>query len=113
MSVSENETPSDSEKISLKTLYEMLHEIDTKSHGLISLQFLSLLSIFFSRDIGFSKDTIAELYKNLSYKTLWGERQIEFDKITDLTVHINFKMKHSILSNIDDQDRAVKKIMRT
>ena len=113
MSVSENETPCDSEKISLKTLYEMLYEIDTKSRGLISPQFWSLLNIFFSRDIGLSKDAIAELYKNLPYKTLWGERQVEFDKITDLTAHIYFKMKHSILSNIDDQDGAVKKVMRT
>ena len=103
-------TPFDSEKISLKTLYEMFK--DTKSHGVISLQFLSTLNIFFGDDIGLSKDTITELYKNLSYKTLSGGRQVEFDKISDLTTHINFKMKHSILSNIDDQDRAVKKIMR-
>ena len=82
---------------------------DTKSHGLISLQFLSTLNIFFGGDIGLSKDTITELYKNLSYKTLSGGRQVEFDKISDLSTHINFKMKHSILSNIDDQDRAVKK----
>ena len=80
---------------------------DTKSHGLVSLQFLSALNIFFSGDIGLSKDTITELYKNLSYKTLSGERQVEFEKISDLTAHINFDMKHSILSNIDEQDRAV------
>ena len=68
---------------------------------------------FFSGGIGLSKDTITELYKNLSYKTLSGERQVEFEKISDLTAHINFDMKYSILSNIDEQDRAVKKIMRT
>ena len=104
--VPDGETPSDSEKISLKT-YEMFK--DTKSHGLVSLQFLLAHKFFFGGDIGLSKDTITELYKNLSYKTLSGGRQVEFDKISDLTTHVNFKMKHSILSNIDDQDRAVKK----
>ena len=37
-----------------------------------------------------------------------GEQQVEFDKISDLTAHVNFKMKHSILPNIDDQDEAIK-----
>ena len=58
-----------------------------------------------------SKDTIAERYKNLSFRTLSGRQQIEFEKVSDLTAHINFKMKHSILSNLDDQDFAVKKIL--
>ena len=37
-----------------------------------------------------------------------GEQQVEFDKISDLTAHVNFKMKHSILPNIDDQNEAIK-----
>ena len=79
---------------------------DTKSHGLVSLQFLSALNIFFGGDVSLSKDIITELYKNLS---LSGKQNIEFEKVSDLTTHINFKMKHSILSNIDHQDRATKK----
>ena len=59
-----------------------------------------------------SKDTIAELYKNLSFRTLSGRQQIEFEKVSDLTAHINFKIKHSILSNLDDQNFAVKKILK-
>ena len=31
--------------------------------------------------------------------------QIEFDKISDLTLHINFKMNYSILSNLDRKDK--------
>ena len=31
-----------------------------------------------------------------------------FDKVSQLTAHLNFKMKHSILINIDDQDKSVK-----
>ena len=59
-------------------------------------------------DVQLSKDTITELYKKLSLETLSSEQQVEFDKISELTAQINFKMKHSILINIDDQDKAVK-----
>lgn len=101
------ETPDGSEKISIKTLYEMLK--DTKPHGLVSLQFLSLLNIYFGGDTSQSKDTITELHKNLSLRALSGGQQIEFEKVPDLTAHINFKMKHSALSNLDDQDLATKR----
>ena len=81
---------------------------DTKYLGLTSIQFLSALNLFFGGDVLLSKDTMTELYKNLSLRTLSGEKQIEFDKISDLTAHMNFKMKHSILANMDDQDKATK-----
>ena len=82
---------------------------DTKSHGLVSLQFLSTLNIFFGGDVSLSKDTITKLHKNLSLETLTGKQNIEFEKVSDLTAHINFKMKHSILSNIDHPNRATEK----
>ena len=66
---------------------------DIKSHRLVSIQFLSAVNLFFGRDVQLSKDTITELYKNLSLRTLRGEQQIDFDKISNLTAHINFKMK--------------------
>ena len=56
----------------------------------------------------FSYQTITELYKSFSLRTLGGEQQIEFDKISGLTGHINFRMKHSILANMDDQDKFTK-----
>ena len=105
--VPDGETPPSSEKISIKTLSEMFK--DAKSHGLFSLQFLSTLNFFFVGDVSLSKDTITELYKNLILETLSGNQNIEFEKVSDLTAHINFKMKHSILSNINDQDTATKK----
>ena len=43
--IADGETPDGSEKISLKILYEIFN--DTKSHGLISVQFLSALHLFF------------------------------------------------------------------
>ena len=45
----------------------------------------------------------------MSFRTLSRGQQIEFEKISDLTAGIIFKMKHSILSNLNDQDRATKK----
>ena len=97
--VPDGETPPGSEKISLKSLNKMFK--DTKFHGLVSLQFLSVLNIFFGVDTKLSKDTITELYKNLSLETLSGQQQIEFEKISDLTSHINIKMTRSMLSNLD------------
>ena len=79
----------------MKTLYELFKDI--KSHGLTSLQFLSALNLFFHGDVQTSIDTITGLCKNLSFKTLSGEQQIEFEKISDLSAYINFKMKHSVL----------------
>ena len=66
---------------------------DIKSHRLVSIQFLSAVNLFFGRDVQLLKDTITELYKNMSLRTLRGEQQIDFDKISNLTAHINFKMK--------------------
>ena len=45
--VPDGETPEGSKKISLKDLYEMFQ--GTKSHGLVSLQFLCTLDIFSCR----------------------------------------------------------------
>ena len=103
----DGETPNGVEKISIKTLYETFK--DTKSYGLVSLYFFSALNIFFGGDISLSKDTITELYKNLSFRTLSGGQQIEFEKVLDLTAHINIKTKHAIFSNLNDQDLGTKK----
>ena len=81
---------------------------DTESHGLVSVQFLLALNLFFGRDIQLSKDTVTDLYKSLSLKILSRERQAEFDKMAKLTTHINFNMKYSIVANIDDQGKAIK-----
>ena len=105
--VSDGETREGSEKISVKTLYEFFK--DTKFHWLFSLQFLLALNLSFGGETGTSKDAITELYKNLSFKTLSGEQQIEFEKISDLSAHINFKMKHSILLNLENQDKDTRK----
>ena len=70
--VPDEESPPSSEKMSLKSLYEMFK--DAKSHGLVSLQVLSALNIFFGWDIRLSKDTITGLHKNFSLEGLSNSR---------------------------------------
>ena len=62
------EVPEGTEKINLKLLYEMFK--DTELHGLVSIQFLCVLGKFFEADSSILKQTITELYMNLSYETL-------------------------------------------
>ena len=61
------------------------------------------------RNVQTLKDAITGPYKNLSFKTLTREQQIEFKKISDLSTHLNFKMKQSILLNLEIQDKDTKK----
>ena len=68
--VPDGDVPEGEEKINFKNLYEMFRY--TKSHGLVSIQFLGALSIFFGVDSTQIKNSITELYKNLSYTTLSG-----------------------------------------
>ena len=72
---------------------------DTNSHGLISLQFLCVLGIFFWVDIFIPKSAIAELYKNLSYENLSGPRDLDFQAVSDLILEANFEIKPSTLLN--------------
>ena len=98
--VPDGEVPGgEKKKKNLKNLYEMLKDIP--SHGLVSVQFLSALGIFFGIDISILKMAITELYRNLSYKTLSGGGYFSFDSVSDLTSGIIFKIKRSTLSNRD------------
>ena len=76
--VPDGETPQRSKKTSLKSLYEMFK--DTKLHGLVSLQFLCAMDIFFGSDISLSKDALTKLYYIPSFKTLSGGRNISFEE---------------------------------
>ena len=69
---------------------------DIPSHGLVSLQFLSALGIFFGIDISILKMAITELYRNLSYRTLSGGGDFSFDSVSDLTSGIIFKIKSQL-----------------
>ena len=108
--ISDGKTLPGSEKLSLKTLYEMFK--DTKSHGLVSLQFLSALNIFFGGSVDLSRDTITGLYNNLLFEALSRQQNLIFEKNFDLIADISFSMKRFILSTVTRQasaDEAIKK----
>ena len=65
--VSDTETPEDTEKINPELLYEIFK--DTKSHGLLSIQFLCALGTIFVLHIAKPKHAITKLYKSSSYET--------------------------------------------
>ena len=58
--------------------------------GLVSVQFLSDLHLFFGGNVVLSKDTKTELYKTLPLGVLTDELEIYFDKISDLTALLTF-----------------------
>ena len=95
--VPDGEVSEGTEKINLKYLYKTFK--DTKFHGLVSIQFLYVLGKFFGLDIPVPKNAITELYKNLSYKTLSGARNLEFSTVSDLILEISFQIKRSTLLN--------------
>ena len=81
------------EKINMKQLYDLFK--NTSSHGLVSLPFLGLLFYFFERenDLVYVKRATTELYKNLSYMTLSGGRQLKFQAASDLIGQLSFAKK--------------------
>ena len=89
-------------KINLKQLYETFK--DTNSHGLVSLQFLCALGIFFGVDKSIPKSAILELYKNLSYETLSGARDLDFQAVSDLILEVDLQVERSTLLNRKRKD---------
>ena len=87
--VPDGETPNGEEIINMKNLYKTFRH--TKSHGLVSLPFSGALHMFFDgKNIDQIKNTMSELYRNLSYATLSGARTFDFDAISDLVERISF-----------------------
>ena len=87
-------------KINVKQLYDLFKNTD--SHGLVSLPFLGLLLHFFesSQDLQYIKDATTELYKNLSYMTLSGARNLEFDAVSDFIARLSFIIKGNTVKNL-------------
>ena len=87
--VPDGEVPEGEDKINLKQLFKMFK--DTNSHGLVSFQFLCALGILFGVDK--FKIAITELYKNLSYETLIGAKDLDFQAVSDLISESKFSDK--------------------
>ena len=57
------------------------------------------LGIFFGVDKSISKSAITNLCKNLSYETLSGARDLDFQAISDLISEVRFQIKRLTLLN--------------
>lgn len=86
----------------MKSLYDMFRY--TYSHGLVSLPFLGAIHYYFDA-------TNQQLIKNaltLSYITLSGARDLEFNNVSDHTARISFlikKISRQNIRNIEREDR--------
>ena len=85
--------------IYMKQLYDMFK--NTNSHGIVSLPFLGLLLHYFHdlKSMNQVNTATTELYKNLSYMTLSGGRQLEFQDVSDLIAQLSFSIKSYTILN--------------
>ena len=82
----------------MRHLYDLFK--NTNSHGVVSLPFLGLIQFYLEEnDHTLMKNAILELYQNLSYMTLSGARDFQFDAISDLTARLSVLLKHVTLGN--------------
>ena len=103
--VPDRKAPAGEDRVNMKNLYEMFRH--TKFHGFVSLPFLGVLHYYFdATDLKEIKNTLTELYKNLSYATLSGARDFEFSAVSDLVARISYLIKNTTLVNIRNMERA-------
>ena len=86
------------EKLNMRHLYDLFK--NTNSHGIVSLPFLGLIQFYLEEnDNTLIKNSISDLYYNLSYMTLSGARDFKFEAVSDLTARLSILLKHATLGN--------------
>ena len=103
MIIPDSEVPEGIEKVNIKLLYEMFK--DTDLQGLVSIQFMCVLGKFFGVDVLTLKSTISELYMNLSYETLSGAGNVDFQAVSNLTSDMTFRINKASLENIKRKEQ--------
>ena len=87
------------EKVLLKRMYKLFHS--TRSHGIVSMQFLVALNLFFGKKQEISKDALTKVYHNLSLQALSNNENIElkFESLTKLATEIKLHLQNLIFAN--------------
>ena len=94
----DGDVPPGKSKINMKQLYDLFK--NTNSHGIVSLPFLGLMQYYLQKnDHSLIRIVTTELYSNLSYMTLSGARDFQFDTVSDLIAHISFLLKKATVEN--------------
>ena len=90
---------------------------DTKSHRIVSLHFLCSPGIFFGLRPSAPKYALTELYRNLSYETLSGTKNLEFESVSHVISEMSFFIKRSTLANIKrkekEDEKSIQEIEKT
>ena len=88
----------------MKQLYNLSK--NTNSHGLVSLPFLGLLFHYFEseNDLIYINNATTELYKNLSYMTLSGNRGLELQAVSDFIGQLSFIIKSYTVQNLNQRE---------
>ena len=78
----------------------------TYPHGIVSLPFLGVLHYYFDViDQQLIQNALTEFYFNLSYITLSGARDLQFDSVSDLTLRISILIKSTTHQNIKKPEK--------
>ena len=102
--VPDDDAPAGENTVNMKSLFDMFRH--TYSHGLVSLPFLGVIHYYFdAANQQLIKNARRELCGNLSYITLNGTRDFEFDNILNLTARISFLIKNASNQNIRNRER--------
>ena len=100
------------EKINIKHIYDLFK--NTASNRLVSMPFLGLL-LYYLHDkhkLGLLKQATSELYRNLSYAMLSGERPLEFEAISHFIGELAFSIKSFTVQNNRQKEIEMKKIAK-
>ena len=101
----DGDPPPGEDRVNMKSLCNMFRH--TNSHGLVSLPFLGILQYYLEKnDFSLIKKALTELYSNLSYITLRGARDFDFNALSDSTAKIPFLLKAATRSNIAELEKS-------
>ena len=67
------------------------------------------MDFFLRIHLSIPKHAISELYRNLSYETLSGPQDLEFEEISNLVGEMKMKIKNATFSNIERKEKQDKK----
>ena len=97
--IPDGDPPPGEERVNMKSLYDMFRH--TNSHGLLLLPFLGMLQYYLEKnDFSMIQDALTELYSNLSYITLSGARDFDFNAVSNLTAKIFYLLRAATRLNI-------------